>query len=123
MQALAQGVCDALGVTDWGSRQALEVTKDQPSVGPAVEAVKGVELVGQRLDDSERSPDQRSASGLRTWSRRARIWAIRGIDLLWNNALSAKPASVSKKRRTTLGEVFVEQQARLAIAQWERQRQ
>jgi hypothetical protein len=44
------------------------------------------------------------------------------VDTLRHDALGAKPASVGKDRRAVLGDVLVEQDARLGIAQQLRQR-
>jgi hypothetical protein len=53
---------------------------------------------------------------------RATPRSIDAVDTLRYDALGAKPASVSKHRRTILGDVFVEQDSRLVIAQEPRRR-
>jgi hypothetical protein len=52
----------------------------------------------------------------------ARAGLIGAVDSLGNDALSAKPAGVCKDDRAVLGDVFVEQNVCLGVAQQSRQR-
>src|SRR5215831_14946928 len=53
---------------------------------------------------------------------RTRPRSISAVDLLGDDALDAKPASVRERGRTVLCEVFVEQDARIDVAQQSRHR-
>jgi len=68
-------------------------------------------------------PLHRNAGGIADLDpHRARPGSISAVHPLRNDALGAKPASVLEHGRAILGDVFVEQDARLRIAQQSRQR-
>src|SRR5215467_1216866 len=102
--------------------QAFNDPSPESEGRPKIELTEQGSTAAHLFQFSLRSRCTAMLAGLRTLIQTGHTGSMGAVHLLGHNAFSTEPASVREHRRTVFGDVFVEQDARLRIAQHARQR-